>query len=187
MRTLYAGSAGIAIFQLELHKATGSAESLAAAVACGQDLVSYVKTKDHLPCAMFTGWAVYAFVFTELFRQTAQTTFSDAATLCLQRLADQSSELGGGRGWIEPMPFSDITGFTGDREIYDASVGAAGAGMVYLYFIIGELACGNLTNKNELLMLFRNLPRAVVASHEEVMTLIEQESLMGRGMGVSDC
>ena len=36
-------------------------------------------------------------------------------------------------GWIEAMPFSDIHGFKGDREIYDASVGAAGAGFVLLY------------------------------------------------------
>ena len=53
-------------------------------------------------------------------------------------------------------------------------------------FIIGELACGNLSNRNELLTLFRNLPQAVVASHEEVMTLIEQESLMGKGLGYVD-
>ena len=53
-------------------------------------------------------------------------------------------------------------------------------------FIIGELACGNLSNRNELLTLFRNLPQAVVASHEEVVTLIEQESLMGKGLGYVD-
>ena len=53
-------------------------------------------------------------------------------------------------------------------------------------FIIGELACGNLSNRNELLTLFRHLPQAVVASYEEVMTLIEQESLMGKGLGYVD-
>lgn len=135
VRTLYAGSAGVAIFQLELHKATGSAAALAAAVACGQDLISYVQSKDELPCAMFTGWTGYAFVFAELHKQTNESRFVEAAEYCLQQLANQSSELGSGRGWIEPMPFSDITGFTGDREIYDASVGAAGAGMVYLYAV----------------------------------------------------
>ncbi|MFK7914803.1 MAG: lanthionine synthetase LanC family protein [Pseudomonadales bacterium] len=133
VRTLYTGSAGIAIFLLELHKATGAQEPLAAASACGNDLISYLQSKDQLPCAMFTGWAGYAFVFTELFKATGSSDFSDAAARCLNKLADQSSALGSGRGWIEPMPFSDITGFTGDREIYDASVGAAGAGMVYLY------------------------------------------------------
>ena len=43
VRTLYAGSAGIAIFQLELHKATGNPEPLAAAIACGNDLIRYLR------------------------------------------------------------------------------------------------------------------------------------------------
>ena len=133
LRTLYAGSAGIAIFQLEQHKATGAMEPLTVATACGEDLVSYLQTKDQLPCAMFTGWAGYAFVLTELFKATAQDRFREAAARCLQKLAEQSSALGAGRGWIESMPFSDITGHSGEREIFDASVGAAGAGMVYLY------------------------------------------------------
>lgn len=133
IRTLYAGSAGIAIFLLEWHRATGDIGALDRATACGNDLISYLERKDHLPCAMFTGWAGYAFAFTELFKATGQQDYRDAAAGCLQKLADQSSALGAGRGWIEPMPFSDITGFTGDREIYDASVGAAGAGLTYLY------------------------------------------------------
>ena len=53
-------------------------------------------------------------------------------------------------------------------------------------YIIGELACGNLTKRKELLQLFNNLPQAVPASHEEVMTLIEQRSLMGSGLGYVD-
>ena len=53
-------------------------------------------------------------------------------------------------------------------------------------YIIGELACGNLTKRKELLQLFHNLPQAVAASHEEVMTLIEQRSLMGSGLGYVD-
>ncbi|MFT7687043.1 MAG: lantibiotic modifying enzyme, partial [Candidatus Azotimanducaceae bacterium] len=36
-------------------------------------------------------------------------------------------------GWIEAIPFSDITGITGIREVIDLSVGAAGAGIMYLY------------------------------------------------------
>ena len=53
-------------------------------------------------------------------------------------------------------------------------------------YIIGELACGNLTKRKELLQLFHNLPQAVAACHEEVMTLIEQRSLMGSGLGYVD-
>ena len=53
-------------------------------------------------------------------------------------------------------------------------------------YIIGELACANLTKRKELLQLFHNLPQAVAASDEEVMTLIEQRSLMGSGLGHVD-
>lgn len=137
VRNLYAGSAGIAIFLLELFKANGNRAHLDDAVACGHDLVAYVEGKDKQPCAMFSGWGGYAFTLIELAEACGDEAlgahFKDTAALCLQKLADQSSAIGAGRGWIEPMPFSDISGFTGDREIYDASVGAAGAGMVYLY------------------------------------------------------
>lgn len=133
VRNLYAGSAGIAIFLLELHRATGDQAYLDDALACGHDLIPYVKAKDTRPCAMFSGWGGYAFAFIELYEASGDEAFKSAAELCLKKLEDQSSEAGSGRAWIEPMPFSDITGFTGDREIYDASVGAAGAGMVYLY------------------------------------------------------
>ena len=60
---------------------------------------------------------------------SADTTDDGAPTPSLKA---QATELGSGIGWIEPAPFSDITGFTGDREIYDQSVGAAGAGLVFL-------------------------------------------------------
>ncbi|MEM9621929.1 MAG: lanthionine synthetase LanC family protein [Pseudomonadota bacterium] len=133
VRTLYAGSAGIAIFLLELHRSTGKASPLQDAVACGHDLVAYVQRKDTLPCAMFSGWAGYAFALTELYKASGEPGFKESAAYCLEQLTTQASKLGNGLGWIEPMPFADITGMTGDREIYDASVGAAGAGMVYLY------------------------------------------------------
>ena len=135
VRTLYAGSAGIAVFLLELHSATGDAQAKADAVACGHDLVDYVHGKDNLPCAMFSGWGGYAFTLTELHKASGEEVFKTAAEFCLDKLTGQASKLGSGLGWIEPMPFSDITGFTGDREIYDASVGAAGAGMIYLYAV----------------------------------------------------
>lgn len=143
VRNLYAGSAGIAVFLLELYKATGNQAHLDDATACGQDLITYiagkVEGKVTLPCAMFSGWGGYAFVLIELYKVTDKAGFKEAAELCLSQLAEQSTAVGGGRAWIEPMPFSDITGFTGDREIYDASVGAAGAGMVYLYALENDV------------------------------------------------
>ncbi len=53
-------------------------------------------------------------------------------------------------------------------------------------FVIGELACGNLRNRAELLKLFRDLPQAAVAEDSEVLFLIERNQLMGRGIGYVD-
>ena len=53
-------------------------------------------------------------------------------------------------------------------------------------FIIGELACGNLRNRNKLLRLFRNLPQSRVATQDEALYFIEQRTLMGKGIGFID-
>ena len=50
-------------------------------------------------------------------------------------------------------------------------------------FIIGELACGNLRNRTEILSLLQSLPMATQAAHEEVMQFIENNQLMGKGLG----
>lgn len=52
--------------------------------------------------------------------------------------------------------------------------------------IIGELACGNLQNRARLLTLLKNLPTVQPAQHEEVLSFIEQNRLMGRGIGFID-
>lgn len=53
-------------------------------------------------------------------------------------------------------------------------------------FVIGELACGNLKNRAEVLLLLGRLPSAVPATHDDVLTLIEARRLMGRGLGWID-
>lgn len=53
-------------------------------------------------------------------------------------------------------------------------------------FIIGEIACGNLKNKKEILTLLQLLPSVTEAKHEEVMEFIEANNLMGRGLGYID-
>ena len=53
-------------------------------------------------------------------------------------------------------------------------------------FIIGELACGNLKNRSEILSLLYALPMATHAEHEEVIQFIENNSLMGKGLGYID-
>ena len=53
-------------------------------------------------------------------------------------------------------------------------------------FVLGELACGNLHNRVEVLALLKNLPQAVLANDEEVLFFIERHTLMGRGIGYVD-
>jgi len=52
--------------------------------------------------------------------------------------------------------------------------------------VIGELACGNLRNRSQVLELLQGLPAATVASDAEVLLLIEGDRLMGRGIGYID-
>jgi predicted nucleic acid-binding protein len=53
-------------------------------------------------------------------------------------------------------------------------------------WVMGELACGNLRDRGQVLSLLQGLPAAVVASDEEVLLLIERDQLMGRGVGYVD-
>lgn len=53
-------------------------------------------------------------------------------------------------------------------------------------FVIGELACGNLKNRFQILSLLSTLPTALVAEHDEVMQFIETHHLMGKGLGFID-
>lgn len=53
-------------------------------------------------------------------------------------------------------------------------------------FIVGELACGNLKNRLQILSLLRTLPTAHCAEHEEAMQFIENYRLMGKGLGYID-
>jgi len=52
--------------------------------------------------------------------------------------------------------------------------------------VLGELALGNLKDRSAVLSLLRNLPEAVVATDDEVQTMIEEQSIYGRGIGYTD-
>jgi predicted nucleic acid-binding protein len=53
-------------------------------------------------------------------------------------------------------------------------------------FVIGELACGTLKNRTEILSLLQDLPMATRADDEEVFRFIEDCKLMGKGLGFID-
>jgi hypothetical protein len=53
-------------------------------------------------------------------------------------------------------------------------------------FVLGELACGNLTNRSAALSKLRLLPTASRANVEDVHHLLESRRLWGRGLGWID-
>lgn len=60
-------------------------------------------------------------------------------------------------------------------------------GLVLMHpFVSGELACGNLKNRAVILSDLHALPPAKPASNAEVLRLIEDRRLWGRGLGWID-
>lgn len=53
-------------------------------------------------------------------------------------------------------------------------------------FIIGELSCGNISNRSEILALLKSLPIVETVLDDEVFTLIENKKLYGIGLGFVD-
>jgi len=53
-------------------------------------------------------------------------------------------------------------------------------------FVIGELAVSALPNRTIFLRNLNRLPSALVARHQEVLSMIERENLFGRGLGYVD-
>ena len=53
-------------------------------------------------------------------------------------------------------------------------------------FIIGELACGTLQRRSEILSMLKALPEAKQLDHAEVMTFLDARRLYGRGIGWVD-
>lgn len=53
-------------------------------------------------------------------------------------------------------------------------------------FIINELACGNISNRTEIISLMQSLPMLDVVEHEEFLLFIDRNQLMGKGLGFVD-
>jgi len=73
------------------------------------------------------------------------------------------------------------------RSNEPALVAALETGLVLTHpFVVGELACGNLKNRSEVLALLRDLPAAQVATDAEALAFVDARALMGRGVGYVD-
>jgi predicted nucleic acid-binding protein len=53
-------------------------------------------------------------------------------------------------------------------------------------FIIGEIACGSLRNKTEILRLLGESPPASLAEHDEALKRVEEKRLWSPGLGWID-
>jgi hypothetical protein len=53
-------------------------------------------------------------------------------------------------------------------------------------FVIGELACGSLKNRAEILRLLSDLPSIDKATDDELLRFIERHGLHGKGLGLID-
>ena len=52
--------------------------------------------------------------------------------------------------------------------------------------VFGELAMGNFRSRTKVLQFLADFVPAVIASHDEVLRLIESQSLYGKGLGYVD-
>ena len=52
--------------------------------------------------------------------------------------------------------------------------------------IVGELTCGNLKDRAVILSFLQLLPMSIEAEHDEVLSFIENNRLMGKGLGYVD-
>jgi predicted nucleic acid-binding protein len=78
--------------------------------------------------------------------------------------------------WVEHLRLASaiLTGLLDDGEVLGHP------------FVLGELALGNLRQRDAFLSELRDLPQAIVAEDEEVLRLIDREALFGRGIGYVD-
>ena len=53
-------------------------------------------------------------------------------------------------------------------------------------YVIGELACGTLKNRTEILGLLQTLPEVRLPEHHEVLHFLESHQLFGKGLGWVD-
>ena len=78
--------------------------------------------------------------------------------------------------WVDHLRASD-----------ERLVGLLEAGMVLAHpFVIGELALGNLSDRETLLSALSDLPRAIHAADPEVLHFIDRHKLFGRSIGYID-
>jgi lantibiotic modifying enzyme len=113
---LYSGSAGVALFFLEAHRATGERRYLEhARLAADHIAATLEETTD---AGLYTGLAGLCYALGETARATSVRAYSSAARRCAVRVRERAKTVGAGIEW------SDTTDIIG---------GGAGVGLFLLY------------------------------------------------------
>jgi lantibiotic modifying enzyme len=112
---LYSGGAGVVLFFLELHRATGDPAHLATARSGADALLAALDTEADP--GLYTGLAGIGFVLTEVWRSTGIAAYGEGARRVVAMLQARAIERGAGIEW------SDTT---------DVISGAAGIGLFLL-------------------------------------------------------
>lgn len=86
------------------------------------------------------------------------------------------------------MILADTSVWVDHLRAGDAGLAALlGRGMVAIHpFVTGEIALGNLRQRQQILSLLQGLPGATVARDDEVLTFIDSAGLAGQGIGYID-
>lgn len=113
---LYGGGAGVVLFFLELHRATGDAGHLATARAGADELLAAVEREDDP--GLYSGLAGLGFVLGEVGRDTGEPRYRDGARRAVERLQVSAIVRGDGVEW------NDTT---------DIIAGSAGIGLFLLH------------------------------------------------------
>jgi predicted nucleic acid-binding protein len=109
-----------------------------------------------------------------------------------QRLAEATGLsnrfLAGGRALLASRMLVDTSVWVDHLRRSNATlVGLLEQAQVWTHaYVIGELACGNLAQRDKVLNALAALPQAPVASHDEVLAFLDTHRLMGHGLGWID-
>jgi hypothetical protein len=78
--------------------------------------------------------------------------------------------------WVDHLRIADarLAALLGDEQV------------LLHRFVVGEIACGVLKRRAEVLALMRNLPHVKAVDDDEALAFVEAHSLMGSGMGWID-
>ena len=111
--TLYAGTPGVVLFLLELHRATGQRDYLDEARLGADHLLAVVEqTKGE---GLYTGIAGIGFTLGEVYRATGEAKYSAGVRSVVTRLQRSAMTSGDGAAW---SPVSDVIGGTAGTGLF---------------------------------------------------------------------